>query len=102
MKIVYTPQAREDLREIKTYITQNLQNPIAAKNVTDNIIKSIHRLSFMQNLGIELSGKTDRETEYRCLFSGNYGIFYIVSEEAVRIYRILDLRTDYLKIIFSE
>lgn len=102
MKIIYTPQAREDLREIKNYIAQNLQNPGAAKNITDSIIKSIHRLSIMKNLGIELSEKTGRETEYRCLFSGNYGIFYIVSEDAVRIYRILDLRTDYLKALFSE
>lgn len=102
MKIVYTPQAREDLREIKHYISHNLQNPVAAKNVTDGIIKSIHRLSFMQNLGIELSEKIGRETDYRCLFSGNYGIFYIVSDNAVRIYRILDLRTDYMRVILSE
>lgn len=102
MKIIYTPQAREDLREIKQYISQNLKNPIAAKNVTDSIIKSVHRLSLMQNLGIKLSEKTGRETDYRCLFSGNYGIFYIASDDAVRIYRILDLRTDYMRAIFSE
>ena len=102
MNIVYTPQAREDLREIKQYISNNLQNPIAAKNVTDGIIKSIHRLSLMQNLGVELSEKTGRETDYRCLFSGNYGIFYIAFDDAVRIYRILDLRTDYMRIILSE
>lgn len=102
MKIIYAPQAREDLREIKHYISHNLQNPIAAKNVTDSIIKSVHRLSLMPNLGIELSEKTGRETDYRCVFSGNYGIFYIASNDAVRIYRILDLRTDYMRAIFSE
>ena len=34
MKIIYTPQAREDLREIKEYISSVLENPGAGKNVT--------------------------------------------------------------------
>ena len=34
MKIIYTPQAREDLREIKEYISSVLENPGAGKNIT--------------------------------------------------------------------
>ena len=33
MKLIYSPQARVDLREIKAYIRDNLQNPTAAENI---------------------------------------------------------------------
>lgn len=102
MKIVYSPQAREDLREIRDYITQVLKNPSAAKNVTDKIIKSTHLLSEQPHLGIDVAEKTGRATDYRCLFSGNYGVFYIPRNDITEVIRILDLRTDYMRTIFSE
>lgn len=100
MKIVYTPQSREDLREIKDYISSVLKNPEAAKNITSKILKTAHILTEQPNSGISMQEKTGRETEYRCLISGNYGIFYIVLNNKIRIIRILDLRTDYLRSIF--
>ncbi len=102
MKIIYSPQAREDLREIKIYISDVLKNPIAAKNVTEKIIKSVHRLSEQPNLGFALSEKTQRDTDYLCLLSGNHGIFYLIKESHIQIIRILDLRTDYMRIVFDE
>lgn len=102
MKIVYSPQAREDLREIRDYIAHILKNPLAAKNITDKIIKSIHLLSDQPHLGIDVAEKTGRATDYRCLFSGNYGVFYIPRNEIIEVIRILDLRTDYMRTIFSD
>ena len=34
MKIIYSPAAVEDLKDIKKYISLNLQNNSAAKNIT--------------------------------------------------------------------
>ena len=102
MKIIYSPQARDDLREIKSYVSDVLKNPIAAKNVTEKIIKSIHRLCEQPNLGFSLSEKTGRDTEYLCLLSDNHGIFYLKKENTIQIIRILDLRTDYMRIVFDE
>lgn len=99
MKIVYTPAAREDLREIKSYITNELKNPIAANNVTKKIINNIHTLSDFPQLGISVQEKTGRETDARCLISGNYGVIYSCDND-VKIIRILDLRTDYMHLIF--
>ena len=101
MKIIYTPQAREDLREIKEYISSVLENPNAGKNVTSRILKTAHILAELPNSGFSMEEKTGRETNYRCLISGNYGIFYLISENRIQIIRILDLRTDYVRIIFS-
>lgn len=55
----------------------------------------------MPNSGVSMQEKTGRETNYSCLISGNYGIFYLVSGNHIQIIRILDLRTDYMRIIFS-
>ena len=102
MRITYTPQARTDLREIRDYISQTLRNPTAAKNVTDKVIKSIHLLADQPMLGVSVEEKTGRSTAYRCLFSGNYGVFYIPGTDAIQVIRILDLRTDYMRTIFGN
>ncbi len=102
MKIVYSPQARTDLREMKQYIAQTLQNPQAAQKLTDRIVRSAHLLAEQPNLGVDLKERVNRNTQYRCLISGNFGVFYVVAEQDIRIVRILDLRTDYLRTLFAE
>lgn len=102
MRITYTPQARTDLREIRDYISQTLRNPTAAKSVTDKVIKSVHLLSDQPMLGVSVAEKTGRATDYRCLLTGNYGVFYIPGTDAIRVIRILDLRTDYMRTIFGN
>ncbi|MGN1418887.1 MAG: type II toxin-antitoxin system RelE/ParE family toxin [Acutalibacteraceae bacterium] len=101
MKIIFSKQAREDLREINQYISDVLQNPIAAKNVIQRILKSCNRLSQQPNMGVSLQAKIGRKSDYRCLFCENYIAFYLVDDETIRINRILDGRTEYMKIIFS-
>lgn len=103
MRIVYSPQARADLQEVRQYIAENLQNPQAAQKLTDRIVRSAHLLAQQPNLGIGLREKVNRDTDYRCLICGNYGVFYLPFEdEEIRIVRILDLRTDYMCILFAE
>lgn len=101
MKVVFTRQAHMDLKEIHDYISNNLQNPISAKAVAERIIKSCSLLSQQPNMGVSLQAKTGRETDYRCLFCGNYIAFYKRNDNSVVVSRILDGRTDYLRVIFS-
>ncbi len=100
MKLIYMPQSRKDLRKITTYISATLQNPIAAKSISDKILASCHNLKFHPNLGVSLQAKTGIKTDYRCLICGNYIAFYRIENQTVRIERILDGRTNYIKIIF--
>lgn len=102
MKIVYTPQAKQDLTEINNYISSDLKNPIAAKNVVSRILNGIHPLADFPESGMLLSEKTGRESNYRCLSVSNYIIPYRIENDKVIIIRILDARMDYLRIIFSE
>ena len=104
MKINYSTQAHADMREICDYIEFTLYNPSASHRIAEQIIKSSHALIQQPMLGVSLNAKTGRETDYRCLVSGNYGIIYRADADSdiVIIIRILDLRTDYMKAIFDE
>ena len=101
MKLIYSPQARVDLREIKAYIRDNLQNPTAAENVTQRILKGCALLKDNPLLAAELSGKVDRETDLRYLIINQHIAFYKVDDSVIRVIRIRDARTNYMHIIFK-
>ena len=90
MKLIYSPQARTDLREIKTYIRDTLMNPTAAENVTHNILKSCALLKDNPKLGAALSGKIGKETDIRYLIINHHIAFYRIDNEAIRVIRIRD------------
>ena len=102
MKIQVTPAALNDLKEIKSYIENDLSNPIAAKNVIKRIIDDYSRLERSPHMGPLLSSKVPFDTDYRFLVSGNYLVFYRADDAHISIYRILYSRRDYLKIIFGD
>ena len=102
IKIRITPAALNDLKEIKSYIENDLLNPIAANNVIKRIIEDYSRLEISPHMGPSLSTRVPFDTDYRFIVSGNYLVFYKADDEFVSIYRILYGRRDYLKIIFDD
>ena len=102
MKIRVTPKALNDLKDIKSYIENDLANPIAANNVINRIIEDYSRLEISPRMGPSLSAKVPFETDYRFIVSGNYLVFYKTDDEYVSIYRVLYGRRDYLKLIFDD
>ena len=54
-KVLFSPEARNDLAQIKSYIANDLQNDMAAKKTVGNILNSIKRLEDFQNIGVPLS-----------------------------------------------
>lgn len=101
MRLRYTPQARTDLREIQAYLTGELANPQAAARTAKQLLQSCQRLKLYPQLGPALTEKIGRETNLRYLVSGNYLIFYRAEAPYVSVLRILDGRTDYLRVLFS-
>lgn len=102
MKLIYTPKAREDLRDIKHYITDTLQNKIAAENISKMILKDCSLLKDNPLLGVDLSGKIDKQTDLRFLIIKNYIAFYKVENDVIKIIRIRNTRTNYMNIIFND
>jgi|GEM_PF-2256754 plasmid stabilization system protein ParE len=69
------PLALKDLQEIKKYITEELESPVAAINVISSIIESYEKLKKFPLLGGELAAKINISTDFRYLVSGNYIVF---------------------------
>ena len=102
MRLRYTPEAIADLRAIKSYIAKNLRNPKAAARITGGILDSCARLKELPQLGMSLSAKLGMETELRYLLWENYLAFYRVEDDQIQVIRILDGRSDYLRVLFRE
>ncbi len=101
-KIVLSYDAKNDLKEIKRYITNELDNEIAASNTISKITKSIRRLETQPLIGTPLSSIIEFDTNYRFLICGNYMVFYRMESNVVLIARIIYGRRDYMKILFKD
>ena len=97
-----SPAAQADLTEIKEYISEDLENPIAATSTISKIMEQIRSLGGQALIGTPLSAITDIESDYRFLVSGNYLVFYRAYGAEVYIDRILFGRRDYLRILFDD
>lgn len=51
-EVKLSPQAAEDLLEIKDYIENELQNPIAAHNTVEKIVETYEDLANYPEIGI--------------------------------------------------
>lgn len=85
-KLVWTPLAREDLREIVRYIAHD--DPAAALRVGERILNSVEPLKSLPKLGRKVPER--RDETIREIVRGNYRIIYKVREEprAIEIWRI--------------
>lgn len=101
-KLNFSPESRNDLFDIKQYITEELDSPIAAENTLKKILKTIRMLETQPFIGAPLSSIVNIDTHYRFLVCGNYLAFYYVENEEVFIVRILYGRRDYVKILFGD
>ena len=101
-KLHLSPEAQEDLSEIKAYIAEDLENPRAALSTVTKITKTIRMLQDHALIGTPLSAVADVNSDYRYLVSGNYMVFYRVAGKDVFIDRVLYGRRDYLRILFAD
>lgn len=101
-EIKFSPEAINDLQQIKEYIIEELCNEQAAVNTVSKITKRIRMLADFPESGVPLSSVIDIETDYRFLVCGNYTAFYRVENSMVYIVRILYGRRNYVQILFGE
>lgn len=101
-KVKISPEAKDDLAEIKSYISQELCNSQAAVNLVSKITKQMRGLSEYPGIGAPLSSIVDIQTDYRFLFCANYLIFYRHEDGIVFVSRILYGRRNYMRILFGD
>lgn len=102
MKLRYSPEARNDISSLHSYIAKDLKNPIAAKNVVSRLLNSCSMLKDHPYIGADLSAMTGRDTDLRYIISGNHFVFYRVEETYISVTRILDGRTNYMQVLFRH
>lgn len=97
-----TPQAAEDLLEIKNYIENELQNPTAAHNTVLNIVETYENLSTLVEAGIPVERYIPFPTDYKFVLANNYSIFYRIDGDIVSVIRIMYSKRDFARILFED
>ncbi len=100
-QVEISPQAAEDLLEIKSYIENELQNPIAARNTVKKIVETYEDLENYPEIGIPVERYVSFSTDYKFVLAKNYSIFYRIDGDKVKVIRILYSRRDFLRILFD-
>ena len=100
-KVVLTAAARQDLKEIKTYISATLMNPSAANNIAKSITSQLRSLEQFPKMG-KLVSLEESPIPYRYLVCGNYMAFYHVQKDSVYVDRILYGRRNHLKLLLGS
>ena len=98
-KLKYLPLAQKDLRNITSYIVDNLKAPEAAMDLVDTLDNSISRLQQFTYSCKLYQAIEPLETEYRMLSVKNYIVFYVVTEHEVEIHRIIYAKMNLVSLI---
>lgn len=100
-KVVITNPAEEDLRKAISYIANDLKNIVAAKNLLDEVERTINSLSEMPNRFHIVDDELLASQGIRMVQIKNYLAFYVVREEAksVTVLRFLYARRDWMNIL---
>ena len=98
-KLKYLPLAQKDLRDITSYIADNLKAPKAAMDFINTLDNSISRLQqFFYSCKL-YQPQESLKTEYRLMPVKNYLVFYVVIENEVEIHRIVYAKMNLAKFI---
>jgi addiction module RelE/StbE family toxin len=99
--LVFTPDAIEELDEIKDYISLVLKNPVSANKIVNGILDEIERLSESPELGVNFVSKVGFPTYLRYLVVEKYIVVYRNEKDVVRVIHVFYGKRNYLKILFD-
>ena len=97
MRLRYAPEALCDLTGIQKYVQEDLSSPKAAEKIIRSITADCNLLKGLPKLGMELSKRIGRKTDCRFLVTGNSIVFYTIGKDTIDIFRVVDVRTDYIR-----
>jgi len=95
-------EARQDLRNIQKYLSEEKESPITALKVIEKILDKIEGLVEFPNSGTLLSPKVKFPTNYRYKREKGYLIFYRYEKKQIFVDRIIHEKRNYIIILFPE
>ena len=102
--VVYSPKAKDDLKEIYSYIAFTLLVPETAAGQVDRIRKTVRSLDFMPLRNPTVDWEPWKSMEMHKVIVDNFVVFYTVDKSAmtVTIIRIVYGGRDFASIADSE
>ena len=95
-----SPEALNDLRRIKAYITAEYGENSAQK-IVGSIMDSIDNLRIFPDIGTSIFERYGIECDYLHVVSNHNYIFYRNEGESVRVIRVLNERQDFMYTLFG-
>ena len=100
--IKYSKDYRDDLKSAVKYIRTNLQNPIAAKNLKNDVIEKINGIIDNPFAYPVISDEYLVLKGYRFALVKNYMMFFKIIEKQIEIIRFLYGPMDWMNILRDE
>ena len=100
--LVFSTEARRDLKGIQEYISNEQESPQTALKVIENILDRIERLISFPDTGTLLSSKINFPTNYRYVRTASHLIFYRHENNIIYVDRIIHEKRNYIAILFPE
>jgi len=103
-KIIISPSAKSDIREIRKYIKIVLQNPTAAKRRISLLQSKINELRNNPQLYPLLLDDLLALKGFRSVAAKNHIIFYVINEKNSSVYvvRVMYYRRDWANILKDD
>lgn len=98
-RLRFLPLFAEDLLEITTYITSNLQNPEAANSLVNEIEDAIDKRLENPLIFAPYNSRKPRINPYYRIYVKNYTIFYVVIDDIMEVRKILYSKRDFDNIL---
>ena len=98
-KLRILPLFEEDLNEIVDYISLQLENPIAALALVDDVECAIKERTSCAEAFEPYRSAKERKYPYCRIYVRNYVIFYVVIDDVMEVRRILYNRRDLKSLI---
>lgn len=111
-RIVYSPQALQELDQIWEYIRYDLSNPSAADRIINGVLDRIDTLEQYPESGARWILTGDMDSGYRYVVFEEYVAFYRLQEVATQsgeemdriiyIDHVVYSRRDYMRLLFPQ
>lgn len=100
-RVVLTDTAKQDLREIAIYITEESKDKDIAKSFISELREKTNQLKEFPNRGSIPNDKILKSLGYKFLVHKDYLIFYLVDEAVKTVYvvAIFNCKKDYIRVI---
>lgn len=98
-KLRILPLFEDDLNEIVDYISLQLENPIAAAALVDDVERAIKERTACAEAFEPYRSAKERKYPYYHIYVRNYVIFYVVIDDVMEVRRILYNRRDLQSLI---